>query len=34
VDSLANDFIAIADPWTEYGNPLSNVIATADFYQH
>jgi hypothetical protein len=27
-------FIAIADPSTEYGNPLSNVIATADFYQH
>jgi hypothetical protein len=27
-------FIAIADPSTEHTNPLSNVIATADFYQH
>ncbi len=27
-------FISIADPSTEFGNTLSNVIATADWYQH
>jgi len=27
-------FIAVADPSTEWPNPLSNVMATTDFYQH